>query len=77
MNFITYKVYADKVYIVNEANQCGNDSFEGKICQKSAPTRIRKLQGVEKALHTCRSKEDIYKVYTAIERIQYAHRRGF
>jgi len=66
-----------KVFIVIAADQCGNDSFEEKTCKKSASTHIRKLQGVEKALHHCQSKDDIYKVYAAIERIQYAHRKGF
>ena len=77
MNFIAYKVYAPRVFIVIAADQCGNDSFEEKTCKKIASTRVRKLQGVEKALHTCRSKDDICKVYAAIERVQYAHRKGF
>ena len=77
MNFIAYKVYVPRVFIVIAADQCGNDSFEEKTSRKSASTHIRKLQGVEKALHTCRSKDDIYKVYAAVENVQYAHRKGF
>ena len=77
MNFIAYKVYVPRVFIVIAADQCGNDSFDEKICQKSASTHIRKLQGVEKALHQCKSNEDRYKVIRAIRGLQAANRRGF